>query len=72
MLEEIEGIGAQRMTGYLGDLPRTQTGIDFFGEFGAFVLKILNFFADIEFVVSANQSQFANLCFQLSNWLFKI
>jgi len=55
----------------LGYLPWGQIGVDFLGEFCAFLLKLADFVSDIEFVVIAYQSQFINLNFKVGNGLLK-
>ena len=56
VLDVVQGVGAARMTGELGDLPAAQVAEDAFGQGAALVLQAGNLVADIQRVVIANQA----------------
>ena len=68
----VQTVGTTGVARHFDNVPGTEVGIDFFREFGALGPQVLNFRADIDLVISADQPQLLDLNLQLGNGLLKV
>ena len=72
MLDIIERVGALRMPGNLGNLPRGELRIDTAGKRLAFLLQTVNFCRNIHRRIVLGKTQLLDFCFKLSDGLLEI
>ncbi len=68
----VERVGTKRMSRELRHLPRSQPGEDAFRQRIALATQTLDFLADVELRIVADELELVDLRLELSNGLFKI
>ena len=68
----IKRVGALRVAGDLGNLPRGELGVDILGQLGALFFQTFNIFRDINSGIILDEAQLFDFSFEVSNGLLEV